>query len=489
MIARPAWAPQSGGQVKLLSRPIGIEECLAVGERGGGKTDTFLMDYRRYVGVGFAESWRGVVFRKTYKQLDDILKKARKWFPRFENPGTFKMSAGSLKWTWPTGEELLFRVFKRPEDYDDFHGHEFAWIGWEELTRWADDTGYRRMFSCLRAASEPVTLPDGRTLTMPRCVIATTNAAGVGHSWVKARWQLPQMLGRVIPGEYDDELGFKMPDRASVHCAFGDNHILQTNDPNYLARVAMSARNPAERAAWLHNDWDIVSGGMFDDIWDSKVHIVPTFKVPGTWRIDRAFDWGSSKPFSVQWFAESDGSPVTFDDGRTVNTIPGDVFMVREWYGWNGTPNEGLRMIAGKIAEDILIKERDWFPGRVVQAGPADASIFDVENGVSIAVDMQTKGVRWTPSHKGPGSRKNGWNRIRELLDGAVPDLGHPRELPGLFVTDVCHHAIRLIPNTPRSDKDPDDVDTEAEDHAQDCLRYRLYTKRNELVVAPISGR
>lgn len=484
---RAVWAPQRGGQIQFITRPLQIQECLAVGERGGGKTETLLMDFRQYVGMGFNEAWRGIILRRTYKQLDDVIKKARKWLPRFKNPGTFKASGSQLKWVWPTGEELLFRVFKRAEDYDEYHGQEFSWILWEELTKWADDIGYRRMFSCVRAATSAATLPDGRTIFMPRRINATTNPSGVGHNFVRQRWQLPQMIGRVIPGEYDEELGFRMPDRTSVHMRFDDNLVLKQADPHYQARVSMSARNAAERAAWLYNDWDIVSGGMFDDLWDSTKHIVPTFQIPHGWRIDRAFDWGSSRPFAVIWFAESDGSPVTFDTGRTMQTLPGDLFAVREWYGWNGTPNEGLRMTAGQIADGIKQREKEWFPGRVVYAGPADASIFGTENGVSIAVDMKNRGVRWEPSNKSAGSRKNGWNRIRELLAGVIPEEGHPREDTGLFVCDSCQQGIRLIPSTPRSDKDPDDVDTESEDH---CLHGDtiVYTPDGPRPIAELAG-
>jgi catechol 2,3-dioxygenase-like lactoylglutathione lyase family enzyme len=43
---------------------------------------------------------------------------------------------------------------------------------------------------------------------------------------------------------------------------------------------------------------------------------------------------------------------------------------------------------------------------------------------------------------------------------------------PGMVVHDVCPHLIEQLSSLPTDDTHPEDVDTEAEDHAYDCLRY-----------------
>ena len=109
--------------------------------------------------------------------------------------------------------------------------------------------------------------------------------------------------------------------------------------------------------------------------------------------------------------------------------------------------------------------------------GPADPSIFDTQNGVCIADDMALIGVRWERADKGPGSRKNGWEYMRKMLKAS---LTFPLEYPGLFVFDTCRTFIRTVPVLPRSERDADDIDTEAEDHCADESRYRLnMPKRN----------
>jgi hypothetical protein len=90
---------------------------------------------------------------------------------------------------------------------------------------------------------------------------------------------------------------------------------------------------------------------------------------------------------------------------------------------------------------------------------------------MSIAEDMKKAGVQWTAADKSPGSRKNGWERVRMLLKAALAE--RPEE-PGLYVFDRCVHWIRTVPSLPRDPRKLEDVDTNAEDHAGDETRYRV---------------
>ncbi len=324
------------------------------------------------------------------------------------------------------------------------------------------------MMSCCRS-----TMPG-----MPRCYRATTNPYGPGHNWVKSRWRLPQSRGRIIRDSYRD--GELEPPRLAVHGSIYENRILLHADPDYIQKIRAAARNQSELKAWLNGDWNIVAGGMFDDLWRGEVHVVPSFPlkmVPRGWYLDRAHDWGSSAPFAVLWFAESNGEPFTYN-GRTYGSVRGDLFVIAEWYGWNGNRNEGVRMLAKDVGAGTKDRERDWEIDHRVKPGPADASIFDTENGNNIAKDMEKAGCKWNPADKSAGSRKQGWEMTRKMFKGALPPPGGgKRELPGLFVFDTCLQTIETLPSLPRDDKDLDDVNTEAEDHIADALRYRVRKK------------
>lgn len=464
-VKEAVWAPQPGSQTAFMECPV--FECLYTGTRGPGKTDALLMDFAQEVGRGWGVDWRGVLFRRTYPELQDVIDKSKKWFPRIWPDAEF--NEAKTHWKWSTGEMLFFRHFAKHADYWSYHGHAYPWIGWEELTNWPDDVCYKSMFSCARSTA----------IGIPIKVRATTNPYGVGHNWVKTRWRLPiagdRMIGPVISNSKDQD-GNPEPPRVAIHGRLHENRILMQADPLYINRLRAGARNRSELKAWLEGSWDIIAGGMFDDVWDSKVHVVPSFPfsaIPSTWRIDRSYDHGQSKPFSIGWWAESNGEPFKWE-GRTFGAVPGDLYRIAEWYGWNGRPNEGLRMLSTQIAQGIVDRESDWDISGRSRAGPADSAIFDdYEPGKSVAGDMKSLGITWTQADKGPGSRKHGWEQLRKLLVQAMPVRNGNRELPGLFVTDRCAQFIRTFPVLPRSDKDLDDVNTESEDHIADEVRYR----------------
>ncbi len=459
-----------------------IFEVLFEGTRGGGKTDCLLMSFCQHVGKGYGPGWKGILFRQTYKQLTDVITKTKKWIPQIWPDAKFNHSEHT--WTFATGEQLLLRQFAKVDDYWNYHGHEYPWIGWEELCNWAMDDGYRRMFSCCRSS----------TKGMPRMVRATTNPYGPGHNWVKARFKLPGMNLKVQQDNYDDD-GLLEPPRLSIRSVLDENLALLEADPDYKQKIASSARNAAEKKAWLEGSWDIVAGGMFDDVWDPKYNLIDPFTVPYNWKITRSFDWGESKPFSLGWWAVSNGEDLQLRDGTWRSTVRGDVFRIREWYGWNGHPNKGCHLLASEISEGIVERELKWGYRKKlenwtrVKAGIADSQIFAAENGNCIATDMKVKvrlddgykypGIQWLAADKRPGSRNTGWSQMRQMLKNAHPGKYGPREDAGLFVTTDCQQFVRTVPVLPRDEKDMDDVDTNAEDHVGDETRYLIRSVGN----------
>lgn len=508
------WKPLEGSQTLLMNCPC--NHILNEGTRGPGKTDGQVMYFRSLVGLGYDQFMRGIIFDREYKNLDDLIAKTLRWFPQFNDGAKFISSNSALKWVWPTGEELLFRVFKTEKDYWAYHGQEFPFIGWNELTKHPNSNGYDAMMSCNRSSFLPkehtperirnlVKDENGNGINylpeIPLRVLSTTNPYGVGHNWVKQRFIDPAPPGKVVkitknvfnPRTQKREDITKTQVR--IFGSYKENRYLS---PEYVLELE-SIKDENKRRAWLWGDWDITAGGMFDDIWDSQYNIIDGFKIPDQWRMFRSFDWGSSKPFSVGWWTESDGSDVQLRDGTWKSTVKGDLFRIAEWYGWDGTANTGLRMLAKDVAKGILEREKRWGILHRVKAGPADSSIFDTEDGNCIAENMKAVGLKgadgktyyctWIKADKTPGSRKNGWELMRIAMAGAHPsEHGYPREDPGLFCFRNCQDGfIRTVPTLPRSEKDPDDVDTDAEDHCGDESRYViLHRKENFKTISTI---
>ena len=465
VVHQPNWMPLPGSQHLFLSCPV--FEVLYEGTRGPGKTLALLMDFAREVGKGHGKAWRGILFRRTFGDLDDVVRKIEAFFPTFFPGFRFLKSKSEYQAVWPDGEALLLRPLEKEEDYEEYHGHEYPWIGFEELTQWETDGPYRLMFSCCRPTARGV----------PCRVRATTNPYGVGHGWVKKRFQLPKGRGKVIkvPGEVP---------RVAIHGNLSENFLLLHEAPNYAAQIIQAAKNPAQAAAWIRGDWDVNAGGMLDDVWDAKYHVLPTIpagRIPRGWTITRAYDHGQSHPFAVGWFLESNGEPMTMPDGQVIGPIRGDLILWMEWYGSTGEPNEGLRMSARKIAQGIRDREEDEGVWKRSEPGPADTEIWSKDSrgtGISPADDMEKIGIFWERADKSPGSRKRGWERLRTLLEDGKPGKDGTRERPGFFVCGNCVNWLELVPSMPRDTKDPDDVPDKYEDHIADMTRYRVNWER-----------
>jgi hypothetical protein len=414
------------------------------------------MVFAQHCGKGYGKAWRGVLFRNTYKQLEEVVVRVHKWFyPIFSG---FNYNRGDFTCRWASGEELLLRHMDKDKDYENYHGHEYPFVGWDELTNWATPVCYDKMKSCCRSSD-----PD-----VPRIYRSTTNPYGRGHNWVK------QYFIDVGPPctVYDATVEVKgkkiTVQRTHIDGRYEENRALVDADPEYQAKIA-SGRDPMIKRAWLSGDWDIVSGGMFDDLWDREKHVIKPFPIPSSWEVLRAFDWGSAHPFSVGWWAVSDGTKAP---NGTV--YPRDsIFRIAEWYGWNGQPNEGCRMTATKIAEGIVEWEKKLPP---VSPGPADSAIYNVTPGhKSIGQEMREAGVSWIEADKRPGSRKSGWEIMRNMLEAATADR---LEKPGMWIFKNCVHFISQIPVLSRKENDPDDVDSDTEDHIADETRY-MVLRRN----------
>lgn len=458
-----AWRPQPGPQTFLNQVPY--DEVFFGGARGGGKTSGLLGHWIKH-----AHRWgryaRGILFRHTYDELEEVQEQASALYPKLGA----EYVHGKRMWVFPNKASLRFRFLEHDKDADHYQGRAYTWQGWEELTSWASSAGIDKISATLRSAAGV------------KCQwVGTGNPGGPGHNWVKARFITP---APPLTPFYDP---VREVWRIFIPSKLSDNQILVKNDPKYAARLRGTGPDWLVQA-WLDGNWDIVAGGMFDDVWESSIHVIRPFQVPRGWAVIRAFDWGSSRPFSLGWWAIANGETVYLPD-RTMLHFKKDTYIrIGEWYGWNGKEsNVGINMIDTEIArqgralEKALEKDHEVR----VQEGPADPSIFSVVNGHSIAGAMSVAGLHFVQASTGSGSRKSGWEAIRRRLLAAKKV---PAEEPGMFVFDTCRQFIRTVPMLPRDPNKPDDVDTESEDHIGDETRYALTHVRRVLTMQKVIG-
>jgi hypothetical protein len=208
----------------------------------------------------------------------------------FNDGARYLASASELRWVWPTGEELLFRFGKEESDYWDYHGQEFPFIGFNELTKQQSAEFYEMMFSCRRSSFRPENYPldNGSLLKpIPLETFSTTNPFGIGHTWVKKRFIEPAPRGTVIretqkvfnpQTEREEDVTLT---RVAIHGSFKENPYL---DPQYIATL-MAIKDPNRRKAWVEGSWDVTSGGRFDHLWNASHHVIKPFRIPRFWLI------------------------------------------------------------------------------------------------------------------------------------------------------------------------------------------------------------
>lgn len=453
------WQPNSKPQAMFLSCPF--PEVLFGGSRGPGKTDSLLMSYLQHVGKGYGSSWVGIIFRHTYKQLEEIISKSLRFFPRIIQGAKFHNV--SKTWEFPGGETLKLRHAKRPVDMENYQGHEYPFVGFDELCNISDQDVYERAKAFCRSSNSKV----------PKIIRATANPLGPGHLWVKRYFIDPAPPLTPILSASGEK-------RVFIPATIYDNKNLLEADPRYVASLE-SISDDNLRRAWLEGDWNVVAGSFFGDVWSNK-NIIKPFKIPATWYCFRAFDWGSSKPFAVSWFAIADGNEAP--DG---NFYPrGALINFAEWYGCkkdrNGqiVPNEGLRISSKDVARGIKSREQAMRAsmGIAINQGPADPAIWSRQDGPCVAENMAQEGVSWI---KADNERILGWQQMRERIWGDDEDDGKvENRKPMLYVFSTCTEIIRTLPAAPHDERIIDDVDTEYEDHLLDEFRYACLFKRRE---------
>lgn len=432
-----AWRPQRGPQTAFLACPV--FEAFFGGARGGGKTDAVLGEWAVHADK-YSKDAIGLMIRRTRVELTETFERAKAIY----TPLGAQFTTVPMRVVMPGGARLTFAYLERDADASAYQGHSYTRVYVEEAGNFPTPAPILKLFATLRSGAG-----------VPCRIRLTGNPGGPGHQWVKARYIDPAPLGWSVIA--DDETGLE---RVYIPSRVGDNRHL---GDDYVARLRASG-SPELVKAWLEGDWSIVAGAFFPEF-SMASHVVKPVALPPDWARFRALDWGSARPFSVGWYAVSDGALPKFPRGALIR--------YREWYGSNGEPNVGLRMTAEQVAEGIKKREAEDVARNRWMLGVADPAIFAEDGGPSIAERMNRVGVMFRPADnkRVPGQGAlGGWDQVRARLRG-------DGERPALFIFDTCRDLIRTLPALQHDANRPEDVDTDGEDHAADELRYACMSR------------
>ena len=441
-------------------------EILYGGAAGGGKTKALVMDalFRTLTYPGTT----AVIFRRTYQELRDTdIKEALESYPE----GIAKYIAGNYEFRLTNGSKILFRHCENEADRFKYSGIEIQFLYFDELTSF-EQVIYDFIKTRLRAK---------KSLNVVPIVRSASNPGNIGHGWVKHYFVDAGPYMEIQTQEiYSEALHKTKRIRTQYIPALATENPHITED--YIFELEQKPK--ALRDALLTGSWDSFEGMVFTEFvndsahYEDRVHthVIDPFPIPLDWPRYFSFDHGYSRPFACQWWAMD---------------YQGRAYLYKEWYGCKSKlANVGIELTPRQIAEGILEREAEEQAENLRIIRTADPAIFDRSRGESVADQMEPKpslGLQGVSFNKGDNTRLAGKMQVHERL--RFDENGKP----GLYIFNTCHDWLRTVPNLPYSTKKPEDVDSDAEDHDYDAMRYFLMdhpitpTKKPPQVYKPFS--
>ncbi len=396
------------------------------GARGGGKSFAVRLKAAlmclNYPGIHI------MLVRRTYPEL-----RQNHIIPLKEMLSDIAVFRESTKdMTFECGSVISFRYCRNVSDLDKFQGTECDVLFIDEATQFTEEM-YDRMKACVRGVN-----------SFPKRIYLTCNPGGKGHGWVKRLF-----IDKIPPcGESCNDYFF-------IKSLVTDNKALMKSDPDYINKL--KALPPKLRSAWLDGDWNIFEGQFFEEFTDDpnhyhdrrNTHVIAPFEIPPDWAIYRSFDFGYSKPFSCDWWA------IDYE---------GRAYLILQLYGCTGTPNEGVKWDPDRIFSEIhrVETEHRWLRSKQI-IGVADPSIWDASRGDAIIEAADRNFVYFYP---GDNKRLPGWMQCHYRL--SFDSEGFPM----VYFFNTCKDAVRTLPLLTYSERSPEDLDTDGEDHFADSFRY-----------------
>lgn len=298
--------------------------------------------------------------------------------------------------------------------------------------------------------------PNEKEWSFPRLSM-TCNPIGPGKAFLKRNFvdgHSPQSYWRA--GEDDGGML-----RQYIPAKLSDNPSL---NPKRYASKLKGIGNAAVVQALLDGNWNVTVGAFFPQI-DRNVHIIRSFSIPRHWPRFCVMDYGAcgeGDPFSIGWYAISDGSIPFFSPYNSNAVISGQrdsMICYRRWNG-AGLPKQDAVQIAHGIKarqahdEDILFYAAG---GDILEQRGHGESIFSL---------FQKEGITF---RRADMRRQNGWGQVDYRLSG---ENGYPLS----FWFEEASGDLDTMGDLQHDILNPSDI-ARGNDHDADRHRYACMTR------------
>ena len=397
----------------------GETDVLYGGAAGGGKSYAMLIDPLRFA---HRPAHRALIIRRSMPELRELIDKSRELYPK-AFPGSKYKEVEKL-WVFPSGAKMEFGFLERDADVYRYQGQAYSFIGFDEITHLPTEFAWNYLASRLRTT-------DSEIETYMRC---TANPGGAGANWVKKRYIDPSPPNESFRGA--DGLTRKF-----IPARLQDNPYL-AKDGRY--EQMLNALPPTQRQQLLDGNWDVAEGAAFTEF-NPFDHVITPFEIPIHWERTKGIDYGYASESACVWGA--------------VDPNDGTLIIYRELY------KKGL---LGTDLASMLTEMEYEDPFSV--SGVLDTACWSRTGttGPTVGETLQRAGHKLRRADK---NRIQGKIQIHEYLK--IKPSGRPR----IQIFNTCPNLIREIQSIPLDKSKPEDVDTNASDHAYDALRYLIMAR------------
>ena len=417
--------------------------------------DKISIDFPDYVAL---------LIRRTFPQLERNLKP--ECAKLYKSYGA-KWQERNHCFMFPSGAKVYLVHCKDRKALDNYIGGNYHFLGIDEANQFPEDW-VQELSTSVRSSN--------RRIKPQICL--TSNPGNIGHVWLKRNFVDRCTPIPVGPRHYNKEFDVHyQPMKTAepyideegisyqyIPATVFDNPALLKNDKKYVREL--KKLNPTLRAMWLEGRWDVFQG-MYFDKWDDGVHVMDEEEF--VWKKDfdnktheiyRGYDYGTKEPFVCLFIAvDKKGNMVVFDE------------IVEK-----GLPASAQAELVKRISFERYGMVSDDFAGDI--ADPAYQTRHSEKEGMLYSPKMfyADAGIYLT---MGNNDRKAG---AKVVYDGlSIPSGGVPR----IRFTSNCEYCCETIPSLPSKINDPEDVDTDGEDHAYDSLRYPAMKLLSGMVDTP----
>ena len=201
---------------------------------------------------------------------------------------------------------------------------------------------------------------------------------------------------------------------------------------------------PTQRKQLLEGNWDVNEGAAFTEF-NLEEHVIPPFEIPINWERVKGIDYGYASESACIW--------------ATVDPSDGTLIVYRELYQKGLTGQDlGFAITEMELQDPFSV------------AGVLDTAAWNRTGttGPTVGETLVRQGHKLRRADK---NRIQGKIQIHEYL--RIQHTGRPR----IQIFNTCPNLIRELQSIPLDSANPEDVDTKAQDHAYDALRYLIMSR------------